>query len=80
MIHSEVYKTLDEEEMSLLCAVTEHVFNQMGLRGNPKWMGMFRVDVLKHLLNNINNLSEDGVRVRASLLVKIGETNKDWGF
>lgn len=80
MIHSEVYKTLDEDEISLLYAVTEHVFDKMGLLGGHKWVGMLRVDVLKHLLNNINNLSEEGVRVRAGLLVKMGETNKDWGF
>lgn len=73
MIHSDIINNLDELERGMLYSMGEHVFGHMGLSGGSRWVNMFRVDTLKHLLSNINNLTEEGVEVRNRLLIKLGD-------
>ena len=71
MIHNSVLQSLTEDEYGMLLSVSEHIYNGMGLQGNPQWMKMLRVDQLRLYLTKIANLTDAGVQVRDSLTMKL---------
>lgn len=71
MIHSEVLKELNEEELSMLFALTDRFFKGLGLTVKYGWLGMLRHDVTIHYLKGINNIKEEYIGVRDSLINKL---------
>jgi hypothetical protein len=71
MIHSHVLQSLTEEEYSMLLSVSEHIYNGIGLQGNAQWVKMLKVDQLRHYLQKIANLTDEGALVRDSLTAKL---------
>lgn len=71
MIHSSVLETLTEEEQVLLNAIVHDQFGRMGIGGRYEWVKMFKVDRLRHILSNINNLTDAGTGIRDTLVSKL---------
>jgi len=71
MIHSSVLETLTEEEQVLLNAIVHDQFGRMGIGGRYEWVKMFKVDRLRHILGNINNLTDEGIGIRDTLVGKL---------
>jgi hypothetical protein len=71
MIHSSVLETLTEEEQVLLNAIVHDQFGRIGIAGRYEWVKMFKVDQLRHILSNINNLTDAGMGIRDTLVSKL---------
>ncbi len=71
MIHGSVLATLTEEEQVLLNAIVHDQFGRIGIEGRYEWVKMFKVDQLRHILNNINNLTDAGTGIRDTLVSKL---------
>lgn len=71
MIHSSVLETLTEDEQVLLNAIVHDQFNRVGIVGKYEWVKLFKVDRLRHILGNINNLTDEGIGIRDTLMGKL---------
>jgi hypothetical protein len=71
MIHGSVLATLTEEEQVLLNAIVHDQFGRIGIAGRYEWVKMFKVDALRHILSNINNLTDAGTGIRDTLVSKL---------
>ena len=71
MIHGSVLATLTEDEQVLLNAIVHDQFGRIGIAGKYEWVKMFKVDRLRHILSNINNLTDAGIGIRDTLVHKL---------
>ena len=71
MIHDAVLATLTEDEQVLLNAIVHDQFGRIGIAGKYEWVKMFKVDRLRHILSNINNLTDAGIGTRDTLVHKL---------
>ena len=71
MIHGSVLATLTEDEQVLLNAIVHDQFGRIGIAGKYEWVKMFKVDRLRHILSNINNLTDAGTGTRDTLVHKL---------
>jgi len=72
MIHTDVIKSLTEDEALLLHAVSGFIYQRMGYEHvRYEWAKMLRVDKLVDILNKIANLQDEYLPVRDSLVGKI---------
>jgi hypothetical protein len=71
VIHSSVLETLTEDEQVLLNAIVHDQFNRVGIVGKYEWVKLFKVDRLRHILGNINNLTDEGIGIRDTLMGKL---------
>ena len=71
MIHGSVLATLTEDEQVLLNAIVHDQFGRIGIAGKYEWVKMFKVDRLRHILSNINNLTDAGIGTRDTLVHKL---------
>ena len=71
MIHGSVLATLTEDEQVLLNAIVHDQFGRIGIAGKYEWVKMFKVDRLRHILSNINNLTDEGIGIRDTLMGKL---------
>jgi len=71
VIHSSVLETLTEDEQVLLNAIVHDQFVRIGIEGKYDWVKMFKVDRLRHILSNINNLTDEGIGIRDTLMGKL---------
>ena len=71
MIHGSVLATLTEDEQVLLNAIVHDQFGRIGIAGKYEWVKMFKVDRLRHILSNINNLTDAGTGIRDTLVHKL---------
>ena len=55
----------------LLNAIVHDQFGRMGIGGRYEWVKMFKVDRLRHILSNINNLTDAGTGIRDTLVSKL---------
>jgi hypothetical protein len=72
MIHSDVIKSLTEDEATLLHAVAGFIYQRIGYTNiQYRWVQMLRTDRLIHILNKLANLKEEYHATRDSLIAKI---------
>lgn len=71
MIHGSVLATLTEDEQVLLNAIVHDQFGRIGIAGKYEWVKLFKVDQLRHILSNINNLTDAGIGIRDTLVSKL---------
>lgn len=72
MIHSDILKSLSEDESLLLYSVAGFIYQRLGYPVyNPQWVRMLKVDRLIEVLGKIANLKEEYLPVRDSLIGKI---------
>ena len=72
MIHSDIIKSLSEDEKLLLYAVGGFIFERLGYgQVRYEWIKMLKVDRVIEVLNKLANLKEEYYPVRGSLIEKI---------
>lgn len=72
MIHSDVIKSLSEDERLLLYAVGGFIYERIGYsQVRFEWIRMLKVSTLIEVLNKLANLKEEYYPVRGSLIDKI---------